>query len=277
MRSRADRGVLQLDIYCGQVLGLTGAQLIEALENGVSQYPKLEGRFPTVSGIQFEFDPRNPAGSRVIAGTVFVDSKPIDLQREYRTAVKAYLAHGKDGYDVFKEGRLIADEEACSPIKTLVRNTFKAIRILNRYSRGRSRSPIPRSNSVELMATLWKDTVFDSLDTTHANLRTLLQGAKTTLANSTPGTKSFQVAKSKIARLEETLGRVEAAESNVDESTVFEVTLPSISPISSNGPISPGLLGPMYKIQPEVEGRIVCVACTPTMTCLDRVLAESAA
>jgi hypothetical protein len=263
------------------VLGLTGAQLIEALENGVSQYPKLEGRFPTVSGIQFEFDPRNPAGSRVIAGTVFVDSKPIDLQREYRTAVKAYLALGKDGYDVFKEGRLIADEEACSLITTLVRNTFKAIRILNRYSRGRSRSPIPRSNSVELMATLWKDKVFDSLDGNQGpkvdNLRTLLQGAKTTLANSTPGTKSFRVAKSKIARLEKELGRVEAAVSNVDESTVFEVTSPSISPISSNGLISPGLLGPKYKIQPEVEGRIVCVACTPTMTCLDRVLAESAA
>jgi hypothetical protein len=36
------------------VLGLTGQQLLEALENGVSQYPKLEGRFPCVSGVKFE-------------------------------------------------------------------------------------------------------------------------------------------------------------------------------------------------------------------------------
>ena len=32
------------------VIGLTGTQLLSALENGVSQYPKLEGRFPQVSG-----------------------------------------------------------------------------------------------------------------------------------------------------------------------------------------------------------------------------------
>ena len=37
-----------LDELC--VLGLTGTQLHNALENGVSQYPKLEGRFPCVSG-----------------------------------------------------------------------------------------------------------------------------------------------------------------------------------------------------------------------------------
>jgi 5'-nucleotidase len=30
------------------VLQATGGQLLEALENGVSMYPKLEGRFPQV-------------------------------------------------------------------------------------------------------------------------------------------------------------------------------------------------------------------------------------
>ena len=40
-----------LDELC--VLGLSGNQLHEALENGVSQYPKLEGRFPCVSGCDF--------------------------------------------------------------------------------------------------------------------------------------------------------------------------------------------------------------------------------
>ena len=42
-----------LDELC--VLGLSGNQLHEALENGVSQYPKLEGRFPCVSGKQLRF------------------------------------------------------------------------------------------------------------------------------------------------------------------------------------------------------------------------------
>lgn len=31
------------------VLKVTGQQLLDALENGVSQYPKLEGRFPQVN------------------------------------------------------------------------------------------------------------------------------------------------------------------------------------------------------------------------------------
>lgn len=31
------------------VLQATGQQLLEALENGVSMYPKLEGRFPQVT------------------------------------------------------------------------------------------------------------------------------------------------------------------------------------------------------------------------------------
>ena len=58
---------------------MTGEQIIRALENGVSKYPSLEGRFPQVSdvfvlslhnkappmqvsGITFEFDPELPPG-----------------------------------------------------------------------------------------------------------------------------------------------------------------------------------------------------------------------
>lgn len=37
------------------VLEMTGEQVHRALENGVSQYPKLEGRFPQVAGLRFAF------------------------------------------------------------------------------------------------------------------------------------------------------------------------------------------------------------------------------
>ena len=43
------------------LLKCSGKKLHQALENSVSQYPKLEGRFPQVSGIEFAFDPRKPA------------------------------------------------------------------------------------------------------------------------------------------------------------------------------------------------------------------------
>ena len=50
-----------------------GDELYEALENGVSQYPKKEGRFPQVSGMRYGFYPSAPPGQRVDPLTVVVD------------------------------------------------------------------------------------------------------------------------------------------------------------------------------------------------------------
>ena len=50
---------------------LTGAELLAALENGVSQYPKLEGRFPCVSGVRFSFDPSKPGGLKLFSPCMF--------------------------------------------------------------------------------------------------------------------------------------------------------------------------------------------------------------
>ena len=45
----------------------TDCQVIAALENGVSQYPKLDGRFPCVSGLRFSFDPSASPGSQLLS------------------------------------------------------------------------------------------------------------------------------------------------------------------------------------------------------------------
>ena len=63
------------------VLHISGSQLIEALENGVSQYPKHEGRFPQVSGLTFSFDPRVPSGRRILTNTVMVNGEHISLEK----------------------------------------------------------------------------------------------------------------------------------------------------------------------------------------------------
>ncbi|KAJ1956269.1 hypothetical protein EC988_001439 [Linderina pennispora] len=47
------------------VVRLTGDQIRRALENGVSKWPAQEGRFPQVSGLRFQFDPRRAPGDRV--------------------------------------------------------------------------------------------------------------------------------------------------------------------------------------------------------------------
>lgn len=79
---------------------LTGEKLVEALENGVSQYPKLEGRFPQVAGVQFVFDPKAEPGSRIIRDLVKVGDEYLDPNSTYRLVTKAYMKQGRDGYNM---------------------------------------------------------------------------------------------------------------------------------------------------------------------------------
>lgn len=93
-------------------LELTGAEIKEALENGVSKYPELDGRFPHVAGMKFSFNPNLPVGSRVVdiqvkKGEGYV---AIDPKATYSVATNNFLADGGDFYTVFKtakdEGRI---------------------------------------------------------------------------------------------------------------------------------------------------------------------------
>ena len=53
------------------LLNVSGATVLEALENSVSQWPKLDGRFAAVSGLNFKFDSSKPQGHRVIEVTMW--------------------------------------------------------------------------------------------------------------------------------------------------------------------------------------------------------------
>ncbi|WFD34813.1 hypothetical protein MCUN1_001657 [Malassezia cuniculi] len=46
---------------------LTGQDIWDALENGLSSYPRQEGRFPQISGLSVVWDSSRPPGSRVIS------------------------------------------------------------------------------------------------------------------------------------------------------------------------------------------------------------------
>ena len=109
---------------------------MKCLENGVSKYPKLEGRFPQVSGISFEFDGAKPAGERVDrhsvkVGEEFVFPKEVDETNlpssTYRMVTKAYLAQGKDGYPCLLDGKVFIDEENGPLLRFAVQNHFEAI------------------------------------------------------------------------------------------------------------------------------------------------------
>ena len=94
------------------VLRLTGAQVREALENGVSRAEKPSGRFPQVSGLAFTFDARRPPGERVTSVTVA--GAPLDDGKTYTLATNSFLANGGDDYRVFKAGDVLVDSASGS-------------------------------------------------------------------------------------------------------------------------------------------------------------------
>lgn len=89
------------------VLEVTGATMLEALENGVAQYDDAKGRFPQISGLAFEFDPAAPVGSRVRAVTVA--GAPLDTGRTYSLATNEFLAGGGDGYTMLGSASMVAE------------------------------------------------------------------------------------------------------------------------------------------------------------------------
>lgn len=75
------------------VLKVTGKAIFGALENGVSNFPALEGRFPQVSNIVFEVDYSKPPHSRI--QNVTIGDEPLDEHREYVLATRGYMGRGK--------------------------------------------------------------------------------------------------------------------------------------------------------------------------------------
>lgn len=90
-----------------QVKKITGEDLIKVLEVSVSAYPATLGGFLQVSGLSFDFDPTQPAGSRI--DEVLIGDKALDKTSEYTVAINDFLGIGGDGYDVFKTYPIYAE------------------------------------------------------------------------------------------------------------------------------------------------------------------------
>jgi 2',3'-cyclic-nucleotide 2'-phosphodiesterase (5'-nucleotidase family) len=78
---------------------LTGQQIRDTLEHGVSAVEDEEGRFPQVSGLIFTYDRNGQKGSRV--KEVIIAGEPIMSDKEYTVATHDFLAAGGDGYKAF--------------------------------------------------------------------------------------------------------------------------------------------------------------------------------
>lgn len=83
------------------VIEVTGEELKQVLENGVSQVEKGAGRFPQISGMSFTYNPTKPAGERVIE--VKVADKPLEMTKVYKLATINFIAAGGDDYTMLKK------------------------------------------------------------------------------------------------------------------------------------------------------------------------------
>lgn len=86
-------------------IDLTGQQVIDVLEHGVSAVEKEEGRFLQVAGLRYTFDSRKPVGKRILKVEVKKGKsyKPINPKATYTVVTNNYIVEGGDGFKVFKE------------------------------------------------------------------------------------------------------------------------------------------------------------------------------
>jgi len=100
IRAKDIYSALPFDNYI-VAIKLTGRQIKEALEHGVSGVENEAGRFPQVSGLTFKYSPSAERGSRI--KEISIVGEPIHPDREYVIATNDFMAVGGDGYRVFGE------------------------------------------------------------------------------------------------------------------------------------------------------------------------------
>ena len=119
--SQLTRRDIQTELPFGNVtvlLELSGSQVMEALENGVSRVEDGAGRFPQISGISFSFDPSKAAGDRVVSASV--GGAALNPGATYRVATNDYMAGGGDGYAALTTGMTIIDASGAKYMANMV-------------------------------------------------------------------------------------------------------------------------------------------------------------
>lgn len=119
------------------VLRVTGKAIREALENAVSLYPALEGRFPQVSNIKFSFDPSKKSGERVVE--VDIAGEGYLAEKEYVLATRGYMGRGK-GESIWSF--LLIPSRILTPCSQTATNPYSS----------KKRAVKPKSSSAKKMA-----------------------------------------------------------------------------------------------------------------------------
>ncbi|CAK1543627.1 unnamed protein product [Leptosia nina] len=117
------------------VVEATGSTILQVLENSVSKYPSLEGRFPQVAGVSFAFDPSKPPGQRIAEDVVKIGDEYLLKDLKYRLAIKQYLHSGNDGFTMLPKCPILVSDDMCPEIGMAIQNHFSAINVRTGKSR----------------------------------------------------------------------------------------------------------------------------------------------
>lgn len=87
------------------VIEVSGQDIIDAINYGISEYPNPAGKFPHISGMRFEITKKD---GKAAAANIMVGNAPIEPTKTYKLATNDFMAVGGDGYEMFKGKTLLA-------------------------------------------------------------------------------------------------------------------------------------------------------------------------
>jgi len=89
---------------------LTGADIVAALENGVSEVEEGAGRFPQVAGMRYAWNPDAAPGARIVSAELRTADgwTAIEAEATYGVVSNDYMRRGGDGYAVFRDNGMNA-------------------------------------------------------------------------------------------------------------------------------------------------------------------------
>ncbi|MEM8750346.1 MAG: 5'-nucleotidase C-terminal domain-containing protein [Pseudomonadota bacterium] len=112
-------------------LELKGADILAALEHGLSGAPEPAGSFPHISGMTVVADTTKAAGSRVTE--VMIGGAPLEPEKTYTLATNDFMGRGGDGYSMFRNGKVLID---ASSAKLMANDAMARVRKLETVTTG---------------------------------------------------------------------------------------------------------------------------------------------
>lgn len=119
---------------------VTPKQLKAIIENGLAEVPNPAGKFPQISGMKVEFNPKALAGYRVTAisiGTIKLNLN--DTTSKYRLATNDFMSNGGDGYTAIKDLKTLAEGDSLDVVFEKYVKSLPGVKITQEYARTEGR------------------------------------------------------------------------------------------------------------------------------------------